>query len=128
MSEARQPIFVYFLLRVKPGVSCGTMKLEISGLPSERVPVTAVIVVPPLMSVPRVRDERLGAVDDPLAVVAARPCVCTLPGIAAGVGFGQAEAPQHLALRERDEVLLLLLLGAEQIERAWRRARRARPS
>ena len=52
MSEARHPILRYLRLRVKPGVSCGTMMFEISRDPSGRFPVTAVIVVPPLISVP----------------------------------------------------------------------------
>ena len=52
VSDARQPIFRYVLERVKPGVSWGTIRLEISLRPRSSVPVTAVIVVPPVMSVP----------------------------------------------------------------------------
>ena len=52
MSDARQPILRYFFARSKPGVSCGTMMLEISARPLASRPVTAVIVVPAVMSVP----------------------------------------------------------------------------
>ena len=52
MSDAFQPILLYFFERVKPGVSCGTIRLLISLRPRASVPVTAVIVVPPVRSVP----------------------------------------------------------------------------
>ena len=52
MSEAFQPTLEYFFDTVKPGVPLGTMIAEISLRPSSRVPVTAVTVTRPVMSVP----------------------------------------------------------------------------
>ena len=49
-------------------------------------------------------------------------------GVGSGVGFGQSEAPQLLAACERNEILLLLRLGAEQDRTATRPGRRAPPS
>jgi hypothetical protein len=120
VSDARQPILRYFLERVKPGVSCGTMMFEISGgrgvVPGDRGDRRAAGDVGAAVG-----DEGLGPVDRPSAVaqLGARRVAA---GVAAGAGLGQAEAPQHLAARERNEVLLLLLLGAEEKER--RRAQR----
>ncbi len=52
MSEAFQPTLEYGAETVKPGVPDGTMIEEISGLPSAFLPVTAVTVTRPVMSVP----------------------------------------------------------------------------
>src|SRR4029079_18647150 len=52
VSEAFQPTLEYFFDAVKPGVPAGTMIEEISFLPSAVVPVTAVTVTRPVMSVP----------------------------------------------------------------------------
>ena len=121
MSDAFQPIFRYFFERVKPGVSCGTSRFEISGRPFASVPVTAVIVVPPVRSVPEFVMKAFVPLmtQRPVAQLGARSRAA---GIAARLRFRQAEAPQHFTARQRDEVPLLLLFRAEQIE--WRRAER----
>ena len=52
MSEAHQPTFEYFAETVNPGVPDGTRIVEISGLPSSRVPVTAATATTPVIDVP----------------------------------------------------------------------------
>ncbi|MNY80555.1 hypothetical protein D3C86_2216460 [compost metagenome] len=52
MVDPRQPIFCSLRPRLKPAVSDGRIKLEISLRPSSRVPVTAAITIGPVMSVP----------------------------------------------------------------------------
>ena len=117
VSDARQPILL-ILLAAREARAClaGTMRFEISGLPSGRVPVTAVIVVPPVMSVPELVMKAFVPLMTQLPSRSSA-CVGTFPGVAAGVGLGQPEAPEHLALRQRHEVALLLLLRAEEVER-----------
>ena len=64
----------------------------------------------------RVGDELLGAVDHPVAVVAAR-AGADVAGVRARLGLGQ---PERAELAPRGQVghpLLLLLLGAEQVDR-----------
>jgi hypothetical protein len=60
-----------------------------------------------------VGDVGLRAVDDPLVAVAHRARL-DAGDVGAGVGLGDAEAGDLLALDRRHEVALLLLLGAEQ--------------
>ena len=100
---------------------------EISRDPSGRRPVTAVIVVPPVISVPELVMKAL------VPLITHFPSrssafVCDVAGVAAGAGLGEPEAPQHLAARERDQILLLLLARCRKDRTASRRARRARPS
>src|SRR6516162_5768433 len=52
VSEAHQPTFEYFAETVNPGVPDGTRIVEISGLPSSRVPVTAATATNPVIDVP----------------------------------------------------------------------------
>ncbi len=79
-------------------------------------PVRAVIVTRAVMSVPCVRDEDLGAVDDPRAVT-------QLGGrargarIGAGAGLGQAERGQPLSRCEGRQQLRALLVAAEEEDR-----------
>jgi hypothetical protein len=72
----------------------------------------------------RVRDELLGAVDHPLAVLEARAGL-RVAGVAAGLGLGQPERAEPPPRAQVGQVLLLLLLGAEQVDRlgAQRRVR-----
>ena len=63
-------------------------------------------------------DEALGAVQDPLLAVLREDCLgLDALGIRAGAGLGQTEGTELLALCERNEVLLLLLLGTEGQDR-----------
>ena len=66
-------------------------------------------------------DELLDAVDDVVATIAHGRCT-QRRGIAAHMGLGQAEGPQHLALRQRTQPLLLLagiaVLHEDGIDRA----------
>ena len=52
MSEQHQPTFEYFGATVKPGVPEGTRMVEISGLPSALVPVTAATPTTAVIDVP----------------------------------------------------------------------------
>ena len=63
-----------------------------------------------------VRDEDLGAVDDPAAVVAGRRRA-RRAGVGARLGLGEAERGEPLAAGERGDPALLLLVGAEQVDR-----------
>ncbi len=61
-------------------------------------------------------DERLRAVDDVLVAVADRGRA-DAGNVGAGAGLGDAEAPDLLALDPGHQVALLLLLGAEEVDR-----------
>ena len=76
---------------------------------------------------PGVGDELLGAVDRP-AVVGERGARAHVAGVRARLGLGQPERAEDLARRQLRHPLLLLLLGAEQVDRlrAQRRVRAQR--
>ncbi len=65
---------------------------------------------------PGVGDELLGAVDHPLAVLEPRPRA-EVGGVRTGLGLGQPEGPELAAGAEVGKQALLLLVGAEQIDR-----------
>ena len=64
----------------------------------------------------RVGDELLGAVDHPVAVVAAR-AGADVAGVRARLGLGQPEGAELAPRGQVRHPLLLLLLGAEQVDR-----------
>ena len=63
-----------------------------------------------------VRDELLGAVDHPFAVLQAR-ARARVAGVRARLGLGQPERAERLARAQPRQPLALLLLGAEQVDR-----------
>ena len=121
----------------KPGVSAGRMNAEISAWPSSlRARAGGDDVGARLAGV---GDEPLAAVDDPLALRVGRPfgpalavgpskraVVLRPAGVGAGARLGEAVRADDLAARHRDEVAVLLLLGAREVQRAAaeRRVRR----
>ena len=96
---------------MKPGVPEGIMIAEISGRPSSSVPVRAVTVTTEVIVGAGVGDERLGAVDDPLAVLEHR-LGAGGTGVAAGIRLGEAEARERAAGDEVGQEALLLVLAA----------------
>ena len=75
-----------------------------------------------------VGDPHLGAVEHPVVAVALGRGAHAA-GVGAEVGLGQAEAADRLAGRHARQPLLLLLLGAERVDREHRqRALHARPA
>ena len=85
--------------------------VEISARPSARSPVRAVTVTHEVIGGPRVGDELLAAVDDPLAVDQVCPRL-RRPGVRPGSGLGEAEAGERRAGDQVGQPGLLLLVGA----------------
>ncbi len=117
VSEARQPIFAYFRLRVKPRALL--RHDEVRNL--ARAVGTAAGHRGDRRSAgdlgSGVRNEGFRAVDDPFAV-AQFGASLHVAGIAAGARLGKAETPQPFAAGERHQVLLLLRFAPEKVERS----------
>ena len=96
---------------MKPGVPEGIMIAEISGRPSSPVPVRAVTVTTEVIDGAGVGDERLGAVDDPLAVVEHR-LGARGTRVAAGIRLGEPETRERAAGDQVGQEALLLGLAA----------------
>ena len=101
---------------MNPGVPLGTMIVEISFLPSAMFPVTAVTVTSEVMSVPELVMNCLL----PLMIhspSSSRAVVRVPPASEPAPGLGEPETGQRAAGHQFRQPLLLLLLGAEPVDR-----------
>ena len=101
---------------VKPGVPDGTMIVEISLAPSACVPVTAVTVTRPVMSVPELVMNALLPLMTHSSPSSDRRRAGAA-GVGAAAGLGEPERAEHLAGAHVGQPLALLLLGAEPVDR-----------
>ena len=125
MSEAFQPTLEYFFETVNPGVPDGTMIAEISFLPSSVVPVTAVTVTRPVMSVPElVMNALVPLMTHSLPSSDSRAVVVVPPASEPGAGLGQPERAEH---RARSTAAAATRASAPRCRTGRSASRRARP-